>query len=92
VIRTDHFKDYAAGGLRLGCILSRNEHLHRAIRGGVCRFSSPSSLSMAVATTMLEDRAWMKDFLLRSQEAILEQRLLTERVLDEAGIAYYRRG
>lgn len=73
-------------------MISRNEAFLRAVRGGVCRFSSPSSLSQDVATKMLEDRVWMRDFLQRSQAALGQQRILTERLLDEAGIDYYRLG
>ncbi|ETN36998.1 uncharacterized protein HMPREF1541_07986 [Cyphellophora europaea CBS 101466] len=85
-------KDYAAGGLRLGCLISHNEALHRAVRGGVCRFSSPSSLSMEVAARMLEDRGWMNGFLRSSVAALARQRVLAEGLLDEAGVGYYRGG
>lgn len=85
-------QDYGAGGLRLGCLVSRNESFIKAVRGGVCRFSSPSILSMDVATKMLEDRDFIRSFLEKSKMVLARQRALIEKLLDEAGIKHSTEG
>jgi 1-aminocyclopropane-1-carboxylate synthase len=76
----------------LGCVISRNTEFMTAIRGGVCRFSSPSSMSMDIAVKMLENRVWIRSYLSRSIAALARQRVLAESLLDQAGIKYYARG
>jgi 1-aminocyclopropane-1-carboxylate synthase len=85
-------QDYGAGGLRLGCVVSRNHDFTTAIRGGVCRFSSPSSMSMDIAVQMLQDRDFIRSYLSTSAALLAKQRLLAESLLDQAGIKYYASG
>ena len=47
---------------------------------------------MEIASRILEDRPFIRNFLAKSQTALLRQRLLAEHELDEAGIAYSREG
>ncbi|PQE11434.1 1-aminocyclopropane-1-carboxylate synthase 1 protein [Rutstroemia sp. NJR-2017a BBW] len=84
-------KDYAAAGLRLGCIISQNTEFSNAIRAG-CRFSSPSQLSMEIAAKLLEDQDHMKQFLAKSHREILKSRLLTEQLLSDANVSYSDKG
>ncbi|KAF7133606.1 hypothetical protein CNMCM5793_004735 [Aspergillus hiratsukae] len=69
-------KDFAASGLRLGCLISRNERFLQAV------------LSMSVATAVLEDRGFVESFLQKSRRLLRSQRDLAARTLDEAGIPY----
>ncbi|RSL58227.1 hypothetical protein CEP54_007885 [Fusarium duplospermum] len=55
-------KDYAAAGLRLGCVITQNQEFSKAVRA-ICRFSSPSQLSMDLAAKFLEDEAFVDEFL-----------------------------
>ena len=73
-------------------MISRNTSLTTAVRGGVCRFSSPSIFSMHIAAEMLQDRAFIRQYLERGREVLLKQRLLVEALLDEVGLEYYREG
>jgi 1-aminocyclopropane-1-carboxylate synthase len=73
-------------------VISHNNAFTQAVRGGVCRFSSPSHFSMDIATKMLEDRPFITNFLQDSVEALARQRVLVEAMLDEAKIRYSKEG
>jgi 1-aminocyclopropane-1-carboxylate synthase len=47
---------------------------------------------MDIAVKMLEDRAWIRNYLSRSIATLARQRLLAESLLNQAGIKYYARG
>ncbi|WPH01278.1 pyridoxal phosphate-dependent transferase [Acrodontium crateriforme] len=84
-------KDFGAGGMRLGCLISRNKELTDGVRA-VCRFSSPSQFSMDLANKILENQGFVEKFLLNSQTALAKQRQFAENLLDEAGIHYHKKG
>ncbi|KAF2159607.1 hypothetical protein M409DRAFT_37907 [Zasmidium cellare ATCC 36951] len=84
-------KDYGAGGLRLGCIISQNKRFSDAARA-ICRFSSPSQLSMALSASLLEDREFIERFLDQAQMVLRDGRLFAEWLLDENKIPYSRHG
>ncbi|KAJ5523236.1 acc synthase [Penicillium frequentans] len=84
-------KDFGAGGLRLGCLISQNDELNKATRA-LCRFSSPSQFSMSLAATMLEDQEFIEGFLHKSHTLLLQNRLLAEELLREAGIGFHDKG
>ncbi|GIK06663.1 hypothetical protein Aspvir_002313 [Aspergillus viridinutans] len=73
-------KDFAASGLRLGCLISRNQRFLQAV------------LSMRVATAVLEDRDFVDTFLEKSRRLLRSQRDLAARALEEAGIPYAQGG
>lgn len=82
-------KDMAGGGLRLGCIYSRNEDLLRAM-SVTSPFHWPASSSERIATLMLEDVKWMDGFLERSRTRLAAHSRMTRKLLDDAGIEYYQ--
>ena len=47
---------------------------------------------MTLAARVLEDRAFVKDFLRQSRSALRDSRLLAEALLEEQGIPYYKPG
>ncbi|KAM6511371.1 hypothetical protein FALCPG4_016376 [Fusarium falciforme] len=84
-------KDYAAAGLRLGCIITQNKEFSKAVRA-ICRFSSPSQLSMDLAAKFLEDEAFVDQFLEKSRIRLQSGRVLTNKLLNEANINYHEKG
>lgn len=56
------------------------------------RFSSPSQFSMHLAAKFLEDQDFVKQLLDKSHRVLFKIRLLTEKLLDEAGIRYEKKG
>ncbi|KAI9688278.1 MAG: hypothetical protein M1820_010306 [Bogoriella megaspora] len=84
-------KDFAAPGLRIGCLISRNTQIIRATES-LARFHPPSNFSDAIVAEILEDAAFVDEFLRRSNEGLREMYFLVRNMLDEAGIDYYRRG
>ncbi|KAH9894579.1 acc synthase [Xylariomycetidae sp. FL2044] len=84
-------KDFGAAGLRLGCLVSQNEQFTRATRA-TCRFSWPSQYSMALAANLLEDQAFVREFLAKSRQRLTRARALAEVLLTEAGIEYHKKG
>ncbi|GAM33884.1 aminotransferase [Talaromyces pinophilus] len=82
-------KDFAAAGLRLGCLISRNQKfMHAAL--SISRFHWPSEISCSIATTLLEDHEFIDSFLRKSRERLRSQRDFAVQILDEAGIPYAR--
>ena len=81
-------KDMAAGGLRLGCIYTRNERLLRAI-SATSPFAWSGNLNEKMAATMLEDEPWMDDFLEKGRRVLARHNSLARKLLDEAGIKYH---
>ncbi|KUJ17476.1 1-aminocyclopropane-1-carboxylate synthase [Mollisia scopiformis] len=80
-------KDFASAGLRLGSLISRNALLREAVAANM-RFHNPSGMSIAIATAILEDRAFVRTFISLCRERLAGSRAYTCRVLDEAGIKY----
>lgn len=56
------------------------------------RFSSPSQFSMDLAAKFLEDQNFVKQLLDKSHRVLLKIRLLTEKLFDEAGLKYEKKG
>ncbi|KAI1371326.1 acc synthase [Hypoxylon crocopeplum] len=84
-------KDFGAGGMRLGCVISQNREFTNATRA-VCRFSSPSQFSMELASKILEDQDYVAKFLEKSGQVLLQSRLLAEDLLTQAGISFHQKG
>ncbi|KAI9673631.1 MAG: hypothetical protein M1817_002268 [Caeruleum heppii] len=84
-------KDFGAGGLRLGCLVTRNLELTQAVRA-ISMFHWPSGLSCAAAAAMLEDEVWVDDFIKLSQTRLGDQYQFATDLLAEAGIDYHRGG
>ena len=80
-------KDFASGGLRLGCIHTYSTPLLRSL-STLTFFSWPSSLSTALATEMLSDRTWKSHFLALSQQRLAECAAFARERLDEMEIPH----
>ncbi|KAE9579444.1 1-aminocyclopropane-1-carboxylate synthase-like protein 1 [Colletotrichum fructicola] len=80
-------KDFAAPGLRLGALVSRNRALHDAFKS-VVRFHSPAGPSVAIASTMLEDRAWHDEFIALSRGRLKGAYEFATGMLRSLGIDY----
>ena len=49
-------------------------------------------MSCAIATTILEDKAWVAEYTKKSRQILSEHYTLATKILDEAGINYVRDG
>ncbi|KAI9654444.1 MAG: hypothetical protein M1831_005410 [Alyxoria varia] len=81
-------KDFAAGGVRMGCIYLENKELLDAM-SAISQFHWPGGPSQEIATSILEDGAWLDHFLQLSRERLSERNKQTRRILDDAGIKYH---
>ncbi|RMZ03009.1 hypothetical protein D0860_06979 [Hortaea werneckii] len=82
-------KDFAAGGLRIGCLYTRNRPLWRAIRA-MSQFSWIPVASELLACSLLEDDEWLEGFFERSRRKLAEGREVAGRVLEGKGVPFFR--
>ncbi|KAG8533948.1 uncharacterized protein KY384_001689 [Bacidia gigantensis] len=80
-------KDTAAGGMRLGCLYTRNQELMKAVQG-VSQFHWSGSASEKIGICMLEDEGWMDAFLDLSRKRLQERNLAARELLGKEGIGY----
>lgn len=80
-------KDYAAGGIRIGCVYTRNSSLLRAL-SAVGIFQWSGSANEKVAILMLEDEQWLSGFLQLSRERLAAGNKLARKILDDEGVGY----
>jgi 1-aminocyclopropane-1-carboxylate synthase len=80
-------KDLASGGLRLGCIWSKNKDLIMAL-SAIALFCWPSNVAETIAITMLEDLEWMETFIKTNQASLNERAAMARSVLEEYNIPY----
>ncbi|KAF2136749.1 uncharacterized protein K452DRAFT_329432 [Aplosporella prunicola CBS 121167] len=80
-------KDLAGGGLRLGCLLVRNEVLATALNA-INQFHWSGIANDLTAAQMLEDVEWMESFLKTSCERLASRNALVRQILDERGVPY----
>lgn len=80
-------KDFASGGLRIGCLWSLNSELQRAIIA-LAGFHWLGQMDQIVAATLLEDSGFVAEFLETSRSRLARANALARRLLDEAGIPY----
>lgn len=102
---TNHSQDFAAAGLRLGCLITRNTELGQAVQslsyvtiisgeGRLTirrRFHGASPMADAIATCILEDEEWHLQFFNKSAHILQEHRKIVAEALDSAGIPYQRK-
>lgn len=84
-------KDFGAAGLKIGCLITQNVLLKKAVTA-VQRFCGISGASIAIATAMLEDRIWCRDFFTLSRLRLAEAYTFTTRKLIETGIHFLEGG
>ncbi|KAJ5439589.1 uncharacterized protein N7458_010587 [Penicillium daleae] len=80
-------KDFAAAGLRLGCLISQNQRFLQAALS-ISRFHWPSNISCSIATIILEDHYFIKNFFQQSHRLLRSHRDLAAQVLVEAEIPF----
>ena len=81
-------KDTAAGGVRIGCIYTRNKELLSAMNT-TSMFHWSDNASEMIATLMLEDEKWLDNFLQLSCQRLANRNKMVRQMLDEEGIEYY---
>jgi aspartate/methionine/tyrosine aminotransferase len=84
-------KDFGAAGLKVGCLITRNEELKKAVTA-VARFCAVSGLSAAAAIAMLEDREWCWGFISLSRVRLAEAYTYITSRLKEIGVQYMEGG
>jgi 1-aminocyclopropane-1-carboxylate synthase len=80
-------KDLAGGGLRLGCIWTRNSALVAAL-SAISFFNWPSNISDTIGSAMLENENWMASFRELSKKRLGESAAFARSILDEYEIPY----
>ncbi|KAI6813965.1 PLP-dependent transferase [Hortaea werneckii] len=81
-------KDFAAGGLRIGCLYTRNRALWRAI-SAMSQFSWIPVASEVLACNLLEDDEWLENFFARARAKLAGGRRLVAGLLGEKGVRFY---
>lgn len=84
-------KDFGVAGLKVGCLVSRNKALKKAVTA-VQRFCGVSGPSVAIATQMLEDREWMASIVELSRKRLTETYMFTLGRLRDAGLKHMEGG
>lgn len=80
-------KDFACGGLRIGCLYTKNGELWHAI-SAMTQFHWIGGLDGEMACRMLEDESWLDSFFLRSQRALGDASTLARSLLQGKNIAF----
>lgn len=81
-------KDFAAGGLRLGCLHTTNPALMDAL-SSITQFHWSGAANEALAADMLEDTAFLASFFGKSQALLGERSGLARRLLEERGVEFH---
>ena len=78
-------KDFAAGGLRLGCIYLRNDELARAM-ASIGPFHWSGTPNQYIAAKMLEDEGWLEMYQHKARRELAYLNKLTRSLLENADI------
>jgi len=84
-------KDFGAAGLHLGALVTSNPGVAAAFEA-ISLLHAPSGASCAIATQLLSDTAFVDSLLEQSRTRLAENYAAVARVLDEAGIEYWKGG
>ncbi|KAB8229725.1 pyridoxal phosphate-dependent transferase [Aspergillus alliaceus] len=84
-------KDFASGGLRLGFLVTANAPLRQACKA-ILRLHSPSTASITIAATLLEDQAFVTQFTRKSRLSLASTYRIATSTLDQEGINYVKGG
>jgi 1-aminocyclopropane-1-carboxylate synthase len=84
-------KDFGAAGLHLGALITPNRAVAAAFEA-ISLLHAPSGASCAIATQLLSDTAFVDSLLGQSRARLAENYAAVTRVLDEAGIGYWKGG
>ncbi|KAK0664833.1 putative inactive 1-aminocyclopropane-1-carboxylate synthase-like protein 2 [Lasiodiplodia hormozganensis] len=80
-------KDFAASGIRIGCLLVRNRALMDALLA-VSQSHWPGIADQMIGVAMLEDGEWLERFRKLNAQTLAERSALLRKSLDEKGIPY----
>lgn len=80
-------KDLAGGGLRIGCLWSKNTALQRAV-SAVSNFHWSGTISSLLTCTILEDDKFLAEFLTTSCSRLADANMFAKKMLSEAGIEW----
>ena len=78
-------KDLGGGGLRVGCLVSGNLELRKAV-DQLTMFHWPGIADQRIVIEILEDEEWLGSFFSASREKLLHHATFTRSVLDDKGI------
>lgn len=84
-------KDFGVAGLKVGCLISRNKELKKAVTA-VQRFCAVGGPSVAIATQMLEDREKIRSIVDLSRIRLTKAYVLITARLRNIGIRYMEGG
>ena len=82
-------KDFAASGLRVGCLYSRSEWLLRAF-SSISQFSTVSHLTQYALSVLLEDEAFVDRYLEENRRRLRTSYEILARGLDGLGLPFTR--
>jgi 1-aminocyclopropane-1-carboxylate synthase len=82
-------KDFGASGLGLGAIITQNQLLHQACQAQL-QFHEPAGPSIVLATAILEDREWCRQFLKISHDRLSAAFHHVTSGLQQMGVEYLR--
>lgn len=84
-------KDFGAPGLHLAALVTRNNEVQQAFEA-IGLLHAPGGPSCAIALAMLEDDNFVEDTIKLSRTKLAENYELVTRMLDKAGITYWKGG
>ncbi|CAG7554310.1 unnamed protein product [Fusarium equiseti] len=80
-------KDFGANGIRVGCLITRNEDFMRACVAN-SEFSGPSSLSDLAASSTLSDETFLKSYIETNRQRLAANYQLATKFLKKHNIPY----
>ncbi|CAJ0554417.1 Ff.00g129300.m01.CDS01 [Fusarium sp. VM40] len=80
-------KDFGSNGIKVGCLITRNEAFMRACEAN-SYFSGPSSLSDLTTSHILSDNTFIDSFVKTNRLRLAENYLITTRILEDHHIPY----
>ncbi|KAF9783638.1 hypothetical protein IL306_008765 [Fusarium sp. DS 682] len=80
-------KDFGSCGIRIGCLLSRNEDFLRACVAN-SYFTGPSSLADSATARVLSDDVFIENYVKMNRIRLAENYMMTTKFLENHGIPY----
>ncbi|KAE8323746.1 pyridoxal phosphate-dependent transferase [Aspergillus sergii] len=84
-------KDFAAGGLHLGFLITRNTALRQACKA-ILRLHNASTASITIGATILEDQDFITQFTQKSRQSLASTYRIATSILNQEGINYVKGG
>ena len=80
-------KDFAAAGIHIGMLHSRNQRLLRALNT-MTPYHRTGLVNEKIACEILENKDWLDGFIALSRQRLAKSNMLVKRVLDEHQVPY----